>query len=204
MQAERASGFRIPPRAVHLCLDMQNLIGPAGPWAAKWAERVLPAIVRLVEHAPERCIFTRFVPPRDAGAVPGAWRAFYEKWPGLVGKEIDPDAVELMAPLKLFVPPAMVLDKTRYAAFSNPELQNRLKAMSAEALIVSGAESDVCVLSTVLAAVDLGYPVVIATDAVCSSSDPCHDAVLQLYSLRFSQQVQTLTVAEIREAWVPA
>ena len=29
----------IPPRAVHLCIDMQNLIGPSGPWAAEWAQQ---------------------------------------------------------------------------------------------------------------------------------------------------------------------
>jgi len=203
-RTEPSPESRISPRAVHLCLDMQNLIGPAGPWAAKWAERVLPDIVALVEHAPARTIFTRFVPPPEPGALPGAWRDFYRKWPGLTGKEIDPEAVELMAPLKLFVPPATVVDKTRYSAFSNPALQERLQAMSAEALIISGAESDMCVLSTVLAAVDLGYPVVVATDAICSASDPCHDAVVRLYHLRFSQQVQTLSVAAIRETWSAA
>ena len=37
--------------------------------------------------------------------------------------------------------------------------------------IVSGSETDVCVLATVLDAVDMGYRVIIARDAVCSSSD---------------------------------
>lgn len=204
LQAEPALPAGIPPRAVHLCLDMQNLIGPAGPWAADWAERVLPVVISLVEHAPARCIFTRFVPPLDAERMPGTWRAFYRKWPGLTAQQIEPEAVELMAPLKRFVPPATVLDKTRYSAFAAPVLQERLQALSASALIVSGAESDVCVLATVLSAVDLGYPVILATDALCSGCDPCHDAVLQLYRQRFSQQVQTMTAAEIRAAWVPA
>ena len=180
---------------------MQNLIGPLGPWAAKWAERVLPAVIALAEHAPERCIFTRFIPPPDVETMPGAWRAFYRKWSGLTGKAVDPEALELMTPLKLFVPPASVLDKTRYSAFSNPTLIERLQAMSADALIVSGAESDICVLATVLAAVDLGYPVIVATDAICSASDPCHDGVLQLFGQRFSQQVHPMEVAEIRALW---
>ena len=71
-----------------------------------------------------------------------------------------------------------------------------------DALIVSGAESDMCVLATVLGAVDLGYPVIVATDAICSSADPGHDAVLRLYHQRFSQQIRTMWVEEIREAWV--
>jgi nicotinamidase-related amidase len=193
----------VPARAVHLCLDMQNLIGPAGPWAAQWAERILPAVIRLVEHAPERSIFTRFVPPADEKSMPGGWRDFYRAWPGMTAREVDPDAIELMAPLKLFTPPATVIDKTRFSAFSNSALEERLRALEAKAIIVSGAESDMCVLATVLAAVDLGHPVIVATDAVCSSADPGHNAVLRLYRQRFSQQIRTLSVEEIRAAWTP-
>ncbi|MGY4466887.1 nicotinamidase-related amidase [Bradyrhizobium sp. LB9.1b] len=42
--------------------------------------------------------------------------------------------------------------------------------------MITGAETDVCVLSTVLGAVDLGFRVVIVKDALCSSSDVGHDA----------------------------
>jgi nicotinamidase-related amidase len=189
---------------VHLCIDMQNLVGPSGPWMAEWAERVLPTVVSLVEHAPARCIFTRFVPPERAEQAPGAWRSFYGKWPGLTGREIQPELLDLMPPLQLFVPPARVFDKSRYSAFSNAELHDCLKAMRTEAVIVSGAESDVCVLATVLGAVDIGYPVIVATDAVCSSADPGHDAALRLYTQRLSQQVRTMETAQIREAWAPA
>jgi Isochorismatase family len=41
-------------------------------------------------------------------------------------------------------------------------------------LIVSGSETDVCVLATVLA-VDIGFRVIVVRDAVCSSSDEGHD-----------------------------
>jgi nicotinamidase-related amidase len=194
----------VPARAAHLCLDMQNLIGPAGPWAAKWAERVLPSVARLVEHAPARTIFTRFIPPAEPGQARGAWRDFYRKWERLTLKEIDPHALELMDALKLFVPPARVLDKHTYSAFGAPRLASELQSLGAEAIIVSGAESDMCVLATVLAAIDLGFPVIVAADAVCSASDACHDAVQQVYHQRFSQQVRTLEVEEIRALWQPA
>src|SRR5205814_517432 len=87
---------QVPARAVHLCLDMQNLLGPEGPWSAKWAERVLPAIVSLVEHAPARTVFTRFIPPAAPEAAPGAWRDFYRKWEGLTLERINPRMLELM------------------------------------------------------------------------------------------------------------
>jgi nicotinamidase-related amidase len=40
----------------------------------------------------------------------------------------------------------------------------------AETLIISGGETDVCVLSTVLSAVDLGYRIILVEGALCSSS----------------------------------
>jgi hypothetical protein len=46
--------------------------------------------------------------------------------------------------------------------------------------------------------------VILAEDAVCSSADPPHDAVQELYHSRFSQQVQTLETAEIKQLWKPA
>jgi nicotinamidase-related amidase len=51
-------------------------------------------------------------------------------------------------------------------------------------LIVTGAETDVCVLSTVLAAVDLGYRIIVVKDGLCSSADESHDALLGLYARR--------------------
>jgi hypothetical protein len=67
-----------------------------------------------------------------------------------------------------------------------------LMARGADGIIVTGAETDVCVLATVLDAVDLGWPVYIISDGVCSSTDESHDAVLTLYCTRFYQQVQVL------------
>lgn len=52
-------------------------------------------------------------------------------------------------------------------------------------LIISGSETYVCVAATVLGAVDLGYRVILARDAVCSSSDAGHDALLKVYHQRF-------------------
>jgi nicotinamidase-related amidase len=194
----------ISPQAVHLCLDMQNLIGPSGPWAARWAERILPALVSLIEHAPGRTIFTRFIPPPDIPDGESAWRDFYEKWAGLTLSRIEPALLELMPPLPMFAPPATVFDKARFSAFSATGLADRLRALQADTLILSGAESDMCVLATALGGLDLGYRIVIATDAICSASDPCHDAVQRLYQERFSAQIRTMPVATIRSLWRPA
>jgi nicotinamidase-related amidase len=68
------------PNAVHLCIDMQNLFAPGGPWAKPWMEKALPNIKRLAAHVPERTVFTRFIPPANASEANGMWRAYYTKW----------------------------------------------------------------------------------------------------------------------------
>jgi nicotinamidase-related amidase len=71
----------------------------------------------------------------------------------------------------------------------------------ADALVITGAETDVCVLAAVLGAVDFGYRVVLATDAICSSSDRTHDALLTRYRQRFAQQIETAETAIILANW---
>jgi nicotinamidase-related amidase len=68
----------------------------------------------------------------------------------------------------------------------------------ADGLIVSGAETDVCVLSTVLGAVDLGNRLIVVKDALCSSSDEGHDMLLRLYKTRYSEQIETAGAEAIR------
>jgi nicotinamidase-related amidase len=57
------------------------------------------------------------------------------------------------------------------------------------------------VLATVLGAVDLGLRVVLATDALCSSSDETHDALLTLYENRFSQQIEAVSTEVVLTNW---
>jgi nicotinamidase-related amidase len=63
------------------------------------------------------------------------------------------------------------------------------------------AETDVCVLSTVLDAVDLGLRVVIVEDALCSSFDAGHDALMTLYRNRFAEQIELIHLDELRMLW---
>jgi nicotinamidase-related amidase len=62
-------------QAVHLCIDMQNIFSAGGIWPTPRMDRVLPGIVRLVELNPVRTVFTRFITPVSADAVPGAGSA---------------------------------------------------------------------------------------------------------------------------------
>jgi nicotinamidase-related amidase len=57
------------------------------------------------------------------------------------------------------------------------------------------------VLATVLGAVDLGFRVVIVQDALCSSSDTGHDALMTMYRTRFSEQIELVSAEELFDLW---
>lgn len=188
-------------RTVHLCIDMQRIFSTEGPWPTPWMERVLPAVVRIVERFPERTVFTRFITPERPEDMPGTWRQYYERWRPTTREYLDIRMLDLMPPLGQFVPPAAVIDKPVYSAFAGHKLTDLLRERGADTLVVTGSETDVCVLATVLGAVDHGYRVVIAADGLCSSSDEGHDSLLALYSKRFSQQIETADTETILSAW---
>lgn len=191
----------IGPRTAHLCIDMQKLLAPHGPWPTPWSEAAMARILRLVTRRPADTIFTRFMPPDRAEQMPGRWRQFYRKWRNVTQENLNPALLDLLEPLGQFAPPAQVVDKSRYSAFADSDLQRRLADRGIDTLVFSGAETDVCVLSTLLAAVDRGYRVIVAADAVCSSSDVCHDALMVLYHQRFSEQVEIAETEQILSAW---
>jgi nicotinamidase-related amidase len=189
-------------RAVHLAIDLQRLFADSGsPWHVPWLPRVLPQVAALAHRHPERTVFTRFIPPRAPEEMPGAWQDYYRRWHAMTRQDLDLRLLDLVEPLGAFVPPAQLCDKAVYSAFGNPKLAPWLKAQGADTLIMSGGETDVCVLATVMSALDLGFHVVLATDALCSASDRTHDALLLLYRERFSQQIATATTEQVLEAW---
>lgn len=199
--AEHELRGTIGSAAAHLCIDMQRLLAPEGPWPTPWTESALGRQVRLIEHRPAATFFTRFIPPKAPEDMPGAWRRYYEKWRKVTREFIDAQLLDLLEPLQKYVPPAHVFDKSRYSAFLGSSLQSVLREHRVDTLIISGAETDVCVLATVLTAVDLGYRVIVASDAVCSSSDECHDALMTLYHRRFSEQIEVAQTEVILRAW---
>ncbi|HXH43476.1 MAG TPA: isochorismatase family cysteine hydrolase [Bradyrhizobium sp.] len=187
--------------AVHLCIDMQNIFAPGGLWATPWMERVLPTIVSAVSRYPERTIFTRFITPQDSEDRPGQWQSYFRRWHQATRRYLPSSALELVPAVSRFVPPAAVIDKPAYSAFSNPGLASLLVDKNVGTVVISGAETDVCVLSTVLSAVDLGFRIVIVEDALCSSSDIGHDALMTMYRTRFHGQVDLVTAEELAQFW---
>lgn len=190
-----------PTGWAHICVDMQRLFAEETPWHTPWMRRILPHVAALVAARPAQTIFTRFVPVRRPDDAGGAWRHFYERWESVTLDRLGPGLVDLMPELQRYAPPAAIVDKMVYSPWLAPLLHDMLRQRAVGTLVISGGETDVCVLATVLGAIDLGYRVVIAKDALCSSRDETHDTLLELFETRFSEQIEAFATEDILNAW---
>ncbi len=190
-------------RAAHLCVDMQNIFAKGGIWETPWMEKVLPTIEAVAARYREHTIFSRFITPQRQENRPGRWQRYFRRWEQATRDQLRGDELDLVPSLARHVPPACVLDKPFYSAFARSRLYDLLVARELDTVVVTGGETDVCVLASVLSAVDLGFRVVIVEDALCSSSDEGHDALMTMYRTRFHEQIDLVQVKELFEAWRP-
>lgn len=187
----------------HLCVDMQGIFVEKTEWHTPWFAKVLPNVREIVAAHPSRTVFTRFIPAERPGQGRGTWAGYYQRWASMTRRALNPVLIDLVPELAGFVPSAEVIDKTVYSPWMETDLDERLQVRGIDTIVVTGGETDVCVLATVLGAVDRGYRVVVVTDALCSSSDEAHDALLTLYRSRYGQQVETVTTATVLQSWSP-
>jgi nicotinamidase-related amidase len=187
--------------AVHICVDMQRMFAESTEWKMPWLGRVLPNILAITSAHPERTIFTRFIPARRPGQGAGMWRHYYERWSTMTIEQLGPEMVDLVPELARFVPPARTYDKHVYSPWTGSDLHQQLRSAGIDTFILTGGETDVCVLATMLGAIDWGFRVILVTDALCSSADETHDAIMNVYMNRFGQQVETVTAQTLLEAW---
>jgi nicotinamidase-related amidase len=191
-------------RAAHVCVDMQNIFAKGGLWETPWMTRVLPTIEAVAGKYRSHTIFSRFITPERPEHRPGRWQRYFRRWEQATRQQLRGNELDLVPALARFVPPAVVVDKPFYSAFAQSKLYDMLVARELDTVVVTGAETDVCVIATVLSAVDLGFRVVIVKDALCSSSDEGHDALMTIYRTRFHEQIDLLEAEELFEVWRPA
>jgi len=187
--------------AVHICVDMQRMFAEPTEWHAPWLNRILPAVEAITERHAARTIFTRFIPPPAPQAAHGAWRDYYARWDMMTLEQLERELIDLVPTLARHVPPAQVIDKPVYSPWLNTGLHERLRAHGITTLIITGGEAEVCVLATVLGAIDLGYRIVLPTDAVFSSADQTYDAIQTIFHNRFGVQLRTCSTEELLETW---
>lgn len=188
------------PNALHLVIDMQRLFAENTAWHAPALAGLVPAVERLLRAGPARRIFARFTTPATADEARGRWRAYYRRWDAVTGARLDPAMLDLVAPLAALARPGEVVDKPTYSVFAVPGFAERLEAMGVDTLVMSGVETDACVLASLYGAVDRGFHVVLPIDAVASASRTAHEAVLDHLLPRLADQVELTTVEAVLRA----
>ncbi len=81
---------------------------------------------------------------------------YYMKWWMMTGEHLPSEMIELVQPLADLMPPARVFDKQVYSPWIGGRFHAALTDEQVTTLVVSGGETDVCVLATTLGAIDLG------------------------------------------------
>jgi nicotinamidase-related amidase len=185
------------PQLAHLCIDMQRMFNEETAWNVPWMASVSDQVEELAERFTAETVFTRFVPPPNASQMPGAWKTYYEKWKQMTLDHMPDELVDLVPRLQRFVPPARVFDKRTYSPWIDGHLHHAFSRDGVDTLVITGGETDVCVLATVLGAIDLGYRIIIPRDAVCSGADTTHDSTLELLEKRFSVQIEVASTEEL-------
>jgi nicotinamidase-related amidase len=189
----------IPDGAIHLVVDMQELFRSHPDWGTASLTQIVPPIQRLLKAKPDNAYFSRFIPPQQMDHATGAWRRYYQRWHRVTLDRMDPALVNVIEELRPWE--RGIVDKTGYSALGNPGFRRTASESGDRCLILSGVETDVCVLSTAMEAMDLGLRVILALDAITSSSARCHELALQIIHERFDEQVELATVDDILNSW---
>jgi nicotinamidase-related amidase len=176
---------------------MQEMFRTRSDWAFAAFHGPLPAICAICELAPRRTIFTRFIPPQQSREAAGAWREFYEQWPGMIRAELGEGKLQIARELLIFVKQgAGLFDKQTYSPWHGGQLQDFLSAHKSDTVILTGIETEMCVLATLLGAIDAGLRTILCTDGIESSAKPCHDAMMEVLQSRYGAQLEFASSAE--------
>jgi nicotinamidase-related amidase len=187
----------IPSTALHIVVDMQEVFRSHPEWGTPALTGIIPPIQRLLAARPANAYFSRFIPPQRADEAAGTWQRFYRRWSSVTTDRLDPAQIEIVHELQPWA--KRVADKSGYSALANTELHGA--AAAARDVILTGVESDVCVLATALDAVDAGLRVILAIDALSSASPANHAKALDILYERLDEQIEAATVDQILAAW---
>jgi nicotinamidase-related amidase len=190
----------LPRTTVHLAIDMQRVFAETTAWHMPGFHEIVPNVAAIAGALPERSFFTRFVVPHTAEHAHGQWQTYYRRWAEFTGALMPPDLVEIVHSLAAYATPARLIDKFTYSVFEAPDCVLRLAALDTTTIIFTGVETDVCVLASMMTAVDRGYRVIAVSDALGSSSAEGHHATLTHVLSRLPDQVEIVDTATVLAA----
>ncbi|XP_062184190.1 nicotinamidase 2-like [Phragmites australis] len=155
-----------PRAAALLVIDVQghfaSLVAPAMP--------AIASTVELCRAAGVPVIYTRHVDPVPRSRPLGEW------WPG--------DRIDAGTPAAELLPGAgrapgdLVVEKSTYSAFAGTALEEALRGMGAEEVIVAGVMTNLCCETTARDAFVRGFRVFFSADATATASRDLQEATL--------------------------
>lgn len=181
-------------------MDLQRIFYDETHWRVAAIDDIKGAIDHIVSLEPSKSIFTLFTTPPNPEDAYRAWQDYYRKWNSMTASKCATSSHVLIDEFEHYCPPARRFLKQTYSPWVSGELHQILVKEGVEYLIITGVETDVCVLGTVLGAVDLGYKVVLIEDGICSSSKVAHQSILKLFRNRFSAQVTVCSTEDLLRA----
>lgn len=170
-------------RSALLVVDMQEFfLDPGSPTFTCGGIAILPTVKRLIDAfrgAGRPVIYTRHVHHPgglDAGIM-GWW------WEGMCREGSPESAIHpSIAPL----PGEKVVDKHRYSAFYNTDLETILRCLAVEEIAIAGIMTNMCCESTARDAYYRDYRVHFPADATGSINEEMHLASLLNLSFGFA------------------
>ena len=136
----------------------QSIIPNIKSLIKKTREKEIPIIYACDSRYPEDSLFKR------VGRKPHAIR-------GTEGAGV----VEELKP----APGDIIIEKRMMSAFFGTDLDITLRERGIKRLIITGIRTEFCLLKTVLDAFELGYEVIVPSDACASPSEEGHEATLK-------------------------
>jgi nicotinamidase-related amidase len=216
--ADRAATFervlRLEPgRTALLVVDMQRgFLEPGEALEVPPAREVVPVIARLLAAFRRRALpvaFTEFtyspaVPilvgqlhPEHQPAAPGAPRGFGLPSSNCLEGTDSARTIDTLAPR----PNEPVIRKRWYDGFAGTELDGALRARDVNALVITGTMTDICVLATVVGALNREYRVSVVADGVATLWPEIQRATLDIVSRAFGRVVESKDVLDTLERW---
>lgn len=181
-------------RAAFLAVDLQNAFTREGDvFGNEHARDIIPNVNRLagaMRKAGGHVIWTRQTISSEPGHAHPKWqfnvndpairRAMDALRPGAMGHALNSDLDVSASDL--------VVDKYRYSAFIQhaSDIDERLRTLGIDTLIVAGTLTNVCCESTARDAYMLGYRILFAADATAAATDEEHNAALLNLCLNFA------------------
>jgi len=215
---DRAATFErvmrlVPGRTALVVVDMQRgFVDPGEAMEVPPARDTVPAIRALLEAfraARLPVVFTAFVyspnvpllvgelHPEHKPAPPNAPRGFGRPSSSCLEGDPSAEVIPALAPRES----EPVIRKRRYDAFAGSDLDGVLRARDVTSLVVTGTMTDICVLATVVGALNREYRVTVVDDAVSTLWPEIQRATLDIIGRAFGRVVSSKSVIDTLTTW---